>query len=562
MYKNFCRNFAINYRFNASLKRESSVWCLEIAPPYRHRTGSQPGFSKSVDGLGNQIIGTAFNCSGGTTPWGTVLSAEENFQDTVQEAVNPDGTQTAYGEGLSQAFGLVGEKYGWMVEIDLANPQVRAKKHTALGRFRHENIAFRLQAGEPLVAYMGDDRRGGHTWKFVSSGSLRSLKDRSNSRLFENGTLYVARFNSDGTGEWLPLKLSTKTNPNRPSAIAAIEIATLGEAKQNGRVQLPKRAGIAGETTSGGSKIVDTTNEVQVLSDYEGKSLGDFYESQGAVLVDAFLAANLIGGTPSARPEDLEVDARTGHVYISYTDYLAGSDGYPDSRIFQTAKLSDSVTAKQPYGGLYKLMESSANGTGTDFTWTKLKQSGEAGAENGAGFANVDNLWLDRQGGIWAVTDMSTSRHNGFGTGSQPKAREINHQAKGNPDGLVGVFGNNWMFHIPLSGPDAGELQPFAYGPVRCEMTGPTWIGEGQAGATLVLSVQHPGEDVPIGAGQAPLSREIEMLDLTGKVFTQQRTVPLGSNWPSNLGYPLPDGTVDLQGPPRPAVIGIRRKSV
>ncbi|UXE61809.1 MAG: DUF839 domain-containing protein [Woronichinia naegeliana WA131] len=177
---------------------------------YNYLVGTGPAsiqvFNLSTDGLGNRIIGTAYNCSGGTTPWGTVLSGEENFQGDatffvgVTEAVQPNGTQTAYISGTTGAeFGLVGEKYGWMVEIDPATPSVRAKKHTALGRFRHENIGLRAEAGKKLIAYMGDDRRGGHTYKFVSSGTINSnLANKNNSQLFENGTLYVAKYNADG----------------------------------------------------------------------------------------------------------------------------------------------------------------------------------------------------------------------------------------------------------------------------------------------------------------------------------------------------------------------------
>jgi secreted PhoX family phosphatase len=111
----------------------------------------------------------------------------------------------------------------------------------------------------------------------------------------------------------------------------------------------------------------------------------------------------------------------------------------------------------------------------------------------------------------------------------------------------VGVFGNNWLFFIPTRGPNAGRIVPFAYGPPRCEMTGPTFIGD-----TLILAVQHPSEDCPFNPQQT-LSRTIEMLDLNGSLFNQTRTVPRGSNWPSNIeGNP--------QGAPRPSVIGICRK--
>lgn len=525
-------------------------------------------FSLSSDGLGDRIIGTAYNCSGGTTPWGTILTAEENFQGSstffigVTESVTPNGTQTGYTAGTSgAAFGLVGEKYGWMVEVDPARPDYRPRKHTALGRFRHENIAFRAEAGKPLVAYMGDDRRGGHTYKFVSSGRVSSSTDKNNSRLFENGTLYVARYNANGTGEWIPLVLNAATNPIPPSVLASAEIAALGRATRNGLLPLPRRNGIAGQTTNGGSFNVTTVNESQVLSAYQGKKLSDFYTSQGAVLVDAFLAANLIGATPTGRPEDIEVHPRTKEVFIAYTDGAPGSDGYPDSRVFIVSKYSPDINEDQPSGSLFKIIENSPDGAGTTFRWEQFAKGGEAGTELGVGFANVDNLAFDSQGNIWGVTDMSTSAHNGFDVGAAAKPLLIEHTVVGaaSPSGtdsnlnvetssLIGVFGNNWLFFIPTSGPDAGEVIPFACGPMRCELTGPTFVGD-----TLSIAVQHPGEEVPFNP-QVLLSRDIEILSLDGSsVFNQRRTVPRGSNWPSNIeGNP--------QGPPRPSVIGIRRQ--
>ncbi len=514
-------------------------------------------FPLSSDGLGNRIIGTGFNCSGGNTPWGTVLSAEENFQASsfffvgVQENVLPNGTQLGYADGTSGAeFGLVGEKYGWMVEVDPADTSFRVRKHTALGRFRHENIAFRIEAGSPLVGYMGDDRRGGHTWKYVSNGTVSNPSSKSNSQLFESGTLYVAKFNSDGTGEWIPLKLDTPTNPIPPSVLASAELAALGSAQRNGGIRLPKRAGLAGQTEDGGSFVLDLTNE-SLISDYQGKTLADFYPNQGAILVDVFLAANLVGGTPSSRPEDLEVHPITNEVFIAYTDHVPGGDGYPDSRIFQVAKVSSAVNAQQTSGGLYKIVEGSADSTGTTFIWENFAPGGEAGAENGAGFAALDNMLIDDEGNIWGVTDMSTGNHNGISDGAVPELLTIDHSATGATSTLVGVFGNNWFFYIPTSGPNAGEVIPFGYGPPRCEVTGPTLIGN-----TIIFAVQHPGEDTPIGTG-VKTTREIEILNLDGTLFNQTRTVPLGSNWPSNLKPPT-RGEKTLQAP-RPSIIGIRR---
>jgi secreted PhoX family phosphatase len=511
-------------------------------------------FNKSVDGLGNKIIGTAFNCSGGTTPWGRILSAEENFQGSaaffigVTESVKPDGTQTSYTAGTSgEAFGLVGEKYGWMVEIDPADPNYRPRKHTALGRFRHENIAFRVEAGKKLVAYMGDDKRGGHTWKFVSSGTVSSPTDKNNSALFEDGTLYVARYNADGTGKWIPLKLDTPTNPIPPSVLASVEIAKSGQATRNGLLPLPRRNGIAGQTSDGGSFGVNTTNEATALPAYQGKTLSNFYTSQGAVLVDAFLAANLAGGTPTARPEDIEVHPRTKEVFISYTDALPGSDGYPDSRIFVVSKYTTAANDTQHLGGLYKIIEDSADGTGTTFRWQRFAQGGEAGAKDGTGFTQNDNLAFDSQGNVWIVTDMSTGTHNGFDVGAAAKPIVIDHTQKGDVTNLNAVFGNNWLLFIPTSGPDAGKAIPFGYGPLRCEMTGPTFVGD-----TLIISVQHPSEDCPFNPQQT-LSRSIEILNLDGTLFNQTRYVAQGSNWPSNI-----EG--NASGPPKPSVIGIVRK--
>lgn len=516
-------------------------------------------FPRSADGLGNRIIGTAYNCSGGVTPWGTILSAEENFQGSttffvgVQENVNPDGTQVGYVRGTTGSeFGLVGEKYGWIVEIDPLDPDFQPRKHTALGRFRHENIALRLEAGRRLVAYMGDSRAGGHIYKFVSNGTVRNPNSKRNSRLLENGILYVARYNPDGTGEWIPLTLDTPTNPIPPSVLASTEVANLGSATRNANTRLPRRAGIAGQTQNNSFVVIATVGgqtvvpESVALPGYQNKTLRDFYTSQGAILVDAFLAANLVGGTPTARPENIEIHPITKQVYIAFTDGAPSLDGYPDSRIFVVSKYSNEPNETQNSGGVYRIIENSANAIGTTFRWQRFAQAGEAGAEEGTGFANVDNLVFDAQANVWGVTDISTSQQNGFSIGANPQALIIDHRAAGDQD-LAGVFGNNFLFFIPTRGSDAGELIPFAYGPTRCEMTGLTFVGD-----TLLLSIQHPGEDVPIDDG-TQLSRTIELLNLNGSLFNQQRVVSRGSSWPSNLRG-------RLGRPPKPSVIGIVRK--
>jgi secreted PhoX family phosphatase len=519
-------------------------------------------FPLSSDGLGNRIIGTAFNCSGATTPWDTVLSCEENFQGSdlffvgVMEDVKPDGTQTGYLSGTSGArFGQVGEKYGWVVEVDPTGDEP-TKKHTALGRFRHENAALRAERGQRLVLYMGDDRRGGHMWKYVSDAALGKPDSGANSRLLEEGTLYVARFKPNGKGVWIPLELSTPTNPIRPTQLSSVAVAAGGFTSGtlfNGRTRLPRRNGVAGQTTNGGSLVVEQSNEATAFVDfpdgYLETTLGTFYDSRGAMLCDAYHAANLAGGTPCARPEDCEINPNNPReVFISMTDGAPGSDGYPDSRIFVVAKYSAAVDAVQHSGSLHKIIEDSTDGTGTTFQWTRFVQAGEAGAEDGAGFAQVDNLAFDQAGDLWAVNDISSELYNGLSTGLTPTQQLIDHTLTGITPNIAGVFGNSMLFCVPLSGPDAGQIVPIATGPNRCEFTGINFAGD-----TLIMSVQHPGEDSPIGTGSSD-SRSIELLKLDGSLFTQTRKMSRGSNWPSNV-----EGL--LGGPPRPAVIGVTRRN-
>ena len=558
-------------------------------------------FNLSSDGLGNKIIGTGFNCSGGVTPWGTVFSAEENFQGStarfpagdpnagkvnlaasfyigVQEEVKPDGTQLGYVADTTGAeFGQVGEKYGWLVEIDPSRPNSRAKKHTALGRFRHENIAVRAESGRRLVCYMGDDRRGGHWWKWVSQGFVKHRQNKSNSKLFEAGTLHVARFNENGTGQWIPLLLSTPTNPNRPTDLVSKQVAlqpmgtfvsgTMGD--RNGLNRLPRRNGVAGQAIDGGFFGCTTLNEAAAFAAYPagylGTTLASFYTSQGAVLCDAFAAGNLVGGTPCARPEDCEIHPLTKNVYMTQTDAAAGSDGYADSRIFTVAKYTAAKNAAQQSGDIIRLDEDSADGSGTTFTWSRFSKGGEVGTladgtgepAPGMGYANADNLAFDKLANLWGVIDQTTSLHNAVGDGPTPTALVVDHSGIGsgaNGGGnLVGVFGNNWMFFIPTVGPAAGVHFPFAIGPTRCEMTGPTFVGN-----ILVLSVQHPGEDSPtrakLAANPTFPRTDLQILAMDGTdVFLQNRTVPVGSQWPGNIAKPATDIA-------RPAVIGIQRK--
>ena len=242
-----------------------------------------------TDKLGDLIIGTFNNCAGGTTPWGTVFSAEENFQNFVPEPVMPNGTSLDPSKkkfskddgelnGVGNVFGLAGNKYGWMVEIDPANPNDYGTKHTWLGRYRHEAVGVRAEADKPLVFYSGCDRRGGHLYKFVSKGIIKNPKDKANSQLLKSGMLYAVKFNPDGTGSWIALQTSTLINPHKLDELAG-KMLPLPQRPEGGVFKATKEE----EITAFKSKF---------------KTLGDLYvgsdrEKQGAILIDAHYAGNV-----------------------------------------------------------------------------------------------------------------------------------------------------------------------------------------------------------------------------------------------------------------------------
>lgn len=485
-----------------------------------------------TDKLGDKIIGTFNNCAGGTTPWGTVFSAEENIQNFVPELVYADGSSFNPSKkaffvdseetgGLGNVFGLAGNKYGWMVEVDPANPKDFGTKHTWLGRYRHEAVGIRAEAGKQLVFYSGCDRRSGHLYKFVSKEIVKKPQDKTNSRLLEDGMLYAAKFNPDGTGEWIALKPETVVNPDLPSIHAG------------GMITLPKRP-------DGGIFKAEKDEEVQAFKQ-QFKTLADLYEGntaekQGAILIDAHYAANAVGATCTARPEDTDI-APDGSLFISFTSGSpSSSDGGPDLRIF---KGPDGKVYE--YGWIMHLVEAENNPAAMTFSWKTLALGGEPAA-GGAGFANPDNLVLDKAGNVWMVNDMSSDKLNA----AIPQGRLDQEGKPISQSNLRGIFGNNAIWFIPTSGANAGEAYMFGYGPMECETTGPFFTADEQ---TLFLSIQHPGEVNGIRKDGSFEDRMISLQTPQGEEFMQTRRVPIGSNWPSQKP----------NDPPKPAVVAIRR---
>lgn len=503
---------------------------------------------------------TFANCSGATTPWGTVLSCEENFQDQVAEWIDASGiplpghskpfgglgaghaTELPFEfEGLGQGSEATrdGRDFGWVVEVDPAAGTLT--KVRSLGRFRHENVALRCEAGKPLVAYMGDDRRGGHVWKFVSRDLVTDPRDKRNSALLHDGTLYVAKLRADFTGEWLPLVPDQPLVRPEPQHLSSRHL-WLPDRFMGGHVAVgvPPAKAMEMPVARWIASIERFTGKP-----YDATTLGDLVRPSGSLstrdvlLLDAYVMGNAIGGTPCSRPEDIEVHPIDRSVYVAFTDSTGSDDGSPDVRIFPDSRGENS----RQYGAIYRLVEDDNDPAATTFTWGKFVSSGEAG-EGGGGFACADNLVFDPQGNLWVVTDISTPTHNAAitdRTNTPPGSKAF-----------PGIFGNNALFVIPTAGPNAGVPYCFAIGPMECELTGPMFTHDGQ---TLILSVQHPGElngtrGFPGVDQPAQEVREMVLATRDGKTtFVQRRTVPLGSNFPSGK----------LGEPPRPCVVCITR---
>ncbi len=226
---------------------------------------------------GNAPRGTFNNCANGVTPWGTYLTCEENFNgyfgtDDADWQASPAERRYSYtARGFTYdwhrfdpRFDLAraeyrneGNRFGWVVEIDPWAPESMPVKRTALGRFKHEGAALTESRDGRIVAYMGDDQRFDYIYKFVSEANWRDMRAAGRSPL-DHGRLYVARFNDDGSGEWLLLGMD---NP----------------------------------------------------------ALSAEFGSDAEILVHARLAADLAGATPMDRPEWTTV-APGGEVYCSLTN--------------------------------------------------------------------------------------------------------------------------------------------------------------------------------------------------------------------------------------------------
>jgi secreted PhoX family phosphatase len=396
-----------------------------------------------ADPEGTTVLGTLNNCAGGTTPWGTILSGEENFN---QYFANFDGIADAderarlarygFGGGASERkweqydprFDLLQEpnephRFGWIVELDPYDPDWAPRKRTALGRFKHEGAGPRVTRDGRVVVYMGDDERFDYFYKFVSdkkmkTGSSRRAREH-NRTLLDEGTLYVAKFNGD----------------------SADEIDGSGALPEDGRFD------------GGGEWIRLAAND---------KSYVDGFTAE-EVYVFTRQAADAVGATKMDRPEDVEPSPKTGKVYVALTNNTQrGTAG-------KAAADEANPRNANKHGHVLELVEKHDDPTATKFGWNLLLVCGdpEDPSTYFGGFPKdevspiscPDNVAFDPYGNLWISTDGN---------------------ALGNNDGL---------FAVPLEGSHRGQVKQFLTVPRGAETCGPV-VQERH----VLVAAQHPGE--------------------------------------------------------------------
>ena len=229
----------------------------------------------AADPAGRVVLGTLNNCASGITPWGTYLTSEENFivyfngGDKLSDhekrwGLRKGGAGYRWHEHDARFDATQNpnepNRFGWIVEIDPNNPNATPMKRTAMGRGAHEGATVAVTKDNRAVVYMGEDARFEYIYKFVSRDAIKPGGAAANATLLDHGTLYVAKFNADGKGQWIAL-----THGEGPLSAA------------NG------------------------------------------FADQGEVLIKARQASDLLGATKMDRPEWIDIDPQ-GWVYCTLTN--------------------------------------------------------------------------------------------------------------------------------------------------------------------------------------------------------------------------------------------------
>ncbi len=361
------------------------------------------------DPSGREIIGTLNNCSSGITPWGTYLVCEENWHNYF---VNHDAEDMAKrvshkrygieGKGLSKLYGWetadarfnatpdpaqphgghVHEpnRFGWVVEVDPFDPASKPVKRTAFGRYCRECSVLSLGDDGRMAFYSGDDTKGEYVYKFVPSGRYIAGDDQANRRLLDDGTLYVARFNADGSGEWLALVHGQN-----------------GLIAENG------------------------------------------FADQAEVLLNARAAGDHVGATPMDRPEWVAVHPRSREVYVTLTNNDNRGIKWPTDKanprpvnlhgqILRWSEAGADPTATAFTWEVFLLAGEQPGAKGAEGEPVPANLTGTI---NGDIFSSPDGLAFDNAGRLWIETDYGDEEAamQAMGTNqllcADPRTREV-----------------------------------------------------------------------------------------------------------------------------------------
>ncbi len=344
-------------------------------------TGPAAGHDRmktKADPTGTKVLGMFNNCAGAVTPWGTWLTCEENinnyFWNRKAADASPDtkalkrygAPAEAYCWGrYYDRFDVEEEpnevnRFGWVVEIDPMDPGSTPVKRTALGRFKHEGAGNVVNRDGRFAVYSGDDQRFDYVYKFVSDGKVDTQNRAANRDLLDKGTLYVARFDADGAGEWLPLV--------------------------HGQGKL---------TTDNG------------------------FKDQAEVLIYARLAADALGATKMDRPEDIDVSPKTGKVYVMLTnnvqrksDQVNQANPRADNKFGHIIEIiphdGDHAATNFKWEFLVKCGDPSIAAVGAMFNPATTKDGW---------FGMPDNCAFDALGRLWIATDGNSRTKTGRNDG-------------------------------------------------------------------------------------------------------------------------------------------------